>query len=351
MKNLLIYTTLASIIALAGCSSSGDRGSATLAAAVPQAEETAETDDATPQADTTASTDDDNASDTGAADDTASSGDDSSNDDTAVNVSPAQEAVQSLPTTSEAETSNNLPTFNLDGSVGQTSFSRITTDPETGDRTITGTINGEAFTIDLDQNTASNGGVFVSEEGTIIVPDDMAREELFSNTPRAEGVNLHIIPFITGTDFDNDNAPTFNSAGFIIEGNLTEVSDLPSQATYSGRASSISIESIGRTTEDDPNPYTTSNFTATATFGQTNTLNGSLSDRTNGNDVATINAEITGNTFSGTITDNEGAGSTTLDGGFFGPNADAIAGAGTGNIDGEQIVIGIDGVRTDIPLN
>ncbi len=262
----------------------------------------------------------------------------------------AQAGVESLPLDGDDESTDNLPTFNLDGSVGRSSFSEQPATATSG-RIVRGTINGETFSVNLDQNTDENGGVFISEEGNIIVPDGRSQEDILLDTA-SENTNLNITPFIVGTNFDSDAEPTLSNAGFIIEGNLPPTADLPSQANYSGRTAVISLESIADTTPEDPNPYTSSNFTATATFGQTNTFNGSLTDPINGESVATIKADISGNTFNGTITDNAGEGSISLDGGFFGPNAEEVAGAGSGVLDGDQFSIGLLGSRTDnVPTN
>lgn len=245
----------------------------------------------------------------------------------------------------------NAPAFNLDGSVGTASFTEPTVDPDTGNQIGIATINGEEFVFNLSQNTDENGGVFISEDGRLLIPDNI-EENIFGG--EVDTVEVILTPFVTGTNFDNDQAATFNNAGFAIEGNRTAVDELPAQANYSGSITVTTLENIANTTNDpdNENPFDRSNFTATATFGQTNTLAGSVTDVEDGSNVATIQADITGNTFSGSVTDNNGAGSTSLDGGFFGPNAHDIAGSGSGVVDGNRTLLGLIGTRTDnVPVN
>ena len=172
--------------------------------------------------------------------------------------------------------------------------------------------------------------------------------------PRIGGV-VNIAAFIqTENPIENRTLPDaseITNVGISIDGALTAVDELPAQASYSGQVVTIQPSDLSGA-QNPEDARTNSDFTATATFGQTNTLTGSVFDQTDGANVATIEADITGNTFSGNVTDNGGNGSTSLDGGFFGQNAEAIAGAGSGVIGGERTSIGLVGTRTDnVPVN
>jgi hypothetical protein len=308
MKPLEYLLSTVALVTLAACSSSGDEGTAILAAPIP------------PVAPPTT------AGETAFAN--------------------AQEGLQNLPTfdpnSSNNQQSTDTPTFNSDGSVGRATL-RVSDD---GLETLTLNVNGEEFTV---TNSQSQSGFIVSDDGrlTAIGPDQ-------TGLPNLRGVVNSAILIQTENPIENRTLPgadEIENIAISIDGALTPIADLPAQATYSGGFVVVSSSSVAGASQPE-GAGTNGTFNATATFGQTNELTGNLFDGNDNANVATIQADITGNTFNGTITDNEGAGTTSLDGGFFGQNAEAIAGAGTGEVEGETISIGLIGTRTDnVPIN
>ena len=306
MKNIIKFTTVASLAILVGCSSSSDSDDVaqTLAAALPE--------DNTPTA----------------------AG--------ATAFASAEEGLQDLPTFDPASTNNvqstDIPTFNSDGSVGRTTL-RVSDD---GQETLTLNVNGEDFRV---TNSQSQSGFIVSDDGrlTAIGPDQ-------TGLPNLSGVVNSAILIQTENPIENrtlPNADEIENIAITIDGALTPVEDLPAQAAYSGGIVVVAADRLAGASQPDDDAISNGSFTAIATFGQTNELSGTLTNDNNPSGFATIQADITGNTFSGTVNDNEGGGSAPLDGGFFGQNAQAIAGAGTGEVNGRNISIGLVGSRTD----
>ena len=261
-----------------------------------------------------------------------------------------QEGIENSPTFDPSSSSNvqstNAPTFNSDGSVGRTTI----TESDDGLETVNVSINGEDFTF---TNTEAQSGFFKSDDGrlTVIGPDQIG-------VPNIGGV-VSVAAFIqTENPIQNGtlpDAPEITNVGISIDGALTAVDELPAQASYSGQAVFIQPSDLSGV-QNSEDARAINDFTATATFGQTNALTGSILENSDGPGEptieATIEATITGNTFSGNITGNDGTGFTSLDGGFFGQNAEAIAAAGVGESDGENFSVGLVGTRTDnVPVN
>jgi hypothetical protein len=314
MKSLKFLLSTAALVALTACSSSGDGGTATLAAAAPEVTEEV----AVARPDT------------------------------------AQSNVAVLISEEEAQGRTTFSSL-FEGVNGNFLGRDVSRDDANG--TLTVLIDGEEFT--FDRNRFDN--VLVSEDNTIailgITETEQGRASRVSNVFLVgEGVDQ-----LEQTDIDS-----ISNFGFLVSQDavggadairVTPVDDLPAQATYSGRFFSISERSIAEATPEfnEQNPtgddfVFEDRFEVTATFGQTNELTGSaFSDE---GQFATIDADITGNTFSGTVTDGDGRGGTSLNGGFFGEDAREILGSGSGTVNGNSVAISIEGTRTDnVPVN
>ena len=317
MRNIIAFTTVASLAILVGCSSSGDGGTATLAAVAPEVV-AEESETPNPQV------------------------------EQPVGVS---ENIAALISEEEAAGSTVFSSL-LEGVTGSFLAREVAID----DETLTALIDGEEFTF----NRNRFDDVLVSEDNTVGILRITETEQ--GRASRVSGVFLvgNGIDRLEQTDIDS-----ISNFGFVLSQDagganairVTPVDDLPAQATYSGRFFSISQNTIVEATQefDERNPtgddfIFEDRFDATATFGQTNTLEGSVFDE--GNRVAEINADITGNTFAGTVNGLDDESSATLNGGFFGVNGQEILGSGSGVLNGEQSAIAIEGSRTDnVPIN
>ena len=129
-----------------------------------------------------------------------------------------------------------------------------------------------------------------------------------------------------------------SNVGAIIDGNLTPVQNLPAVAVYRGTWNGAIIENNQVSAIGGGG-----NFTATADFGPRQEVTGTLRD--GASTLFNIDADINGNEFSGTLNSSTNQPVLPVQGGFFGPNAEEIAGAAAGSINGAQVGVSFIGNR------
>lgn len=144
--------------------------------------------------------------------------------------------------------------------------------------------------------------------------------------------------YFKGTNLLRSNE-RISQVGAILDGDLTPTANLPAIANYRGtwNAAAAAPGAVGF--------GEVGNFTATADFGPRQKVTGNFRD-TRGQNVAALDAKINGNEFSGEFSDPSGAGETIdINGGFFGPNAEEIAGAGAVVDGSDKIAVSFIGSR------
>lgn len=239
-----------------------------------------------------------------------------------VQLSPAQNALQNLPGLNTVVDRNAAPVavFNSDGTSGNGTINLR------DDGSSSATINGETFEFPRNSNSSQNFDLLFSQPFNI----DTTSGGLILFTEIDENINS-------------------TNVGFLVTGRLTELNSLPASATYSGE---FVVADTGGSDPEVLNMFSNRPFEATATFGETNTLTGTVNGFINDNvQQRNINADITGNTFSGTVSNGSGD-AFSLDGGFFGVDAASVVGSGAGVVNGEAVAIGLAGNRTDnVPTN
>lgn len=145
--------------------------------------------------------------------------------------------------------------------------------------------------------------------------------------------------YFLGSNLTNSRTARATSVGATVTGTLTPVQNLPSVAVYSGNWNSgltqngrpIGAGEIGR-------------FSATANFGQRKEVTGTFRDNT-GQTIIRMDADIKGNQFEGKFKDTSNRNISDVEGGFFGPNAEEIAGASSVTQAGEGIAISFIGTK------
>ena len=322
MKNIIKFTTVASLAILVGCSSSSDDVVESLAATLPEDTQTSQGSLAL-----------------GAV----------------ANPAPDSAIGNVAVFTEENADATDFPAL-IQGANGNLTGAIVSEDEATD--SFVARIGNENFTFRNDRFSSDNDGndFLVSDNNRVAIL------EIRNSTTRDTEVGSIVV---IGEGLDSRSTSSIDNFGFllgVVDDNgdgitNTPLDQLPAQANYAGRFLIISEQTIANGTPDDPNEdldnidlIEQAEFTAVATFGQTNTLEGSVLDE--GNRVGEIDADITGNTFAGTVNEIDGEGSATLNGGFFGVNGQEILGSGSGVINGEQSAIAIEGSRTDnMPTN
>ncbi len=221
------------------------------------------------------------------------------------------------------------------------------------------TIGNEEFRFDENR---FDGELNVSDDNRVALIDfDDDRRQI--NGDRVTGIEQ---VFVIGEDLDSSDPTRIDNVGFLVGAGAndnndiinTPIDQLPAQATYGGNFYRISERTATEGSDNLPDNATPTaedliendQFTATATFGETNELVGSVIS--NGDRVGEIEADITGNTFVGSVSGLDGEGTATLNGGFFGENGQEILASGSGTIDGQASAVALIGDRTDnVPTN
>ena len=159
--------------------------------------------------------------------------------------------------------------------------------------------------------------------------------------PDGEHVKLRVVA--AGSNLGLENSLVTDIA-VATDGDLTPVANLPASAEYRGSYMAATLTSVNDAGDAAGSVDSGGAFSATATFGATNTITGTLNDGTA--DIGAISGTITDNRFSATVNGQNGVtGSGTLAGGFYGPGAEEIAGSGSGQFQGEDTVIAVIGQK------
>jgi len=116
---------------------------------------------------------------------------------------------------------------------------------------------------------------------------------------------------------------------------------LPSTAFYRGNWNAVATDGP-RITDVDGGEVGT--FSATADFGARQEVTGTLRNNT-GQTAARLNGDIEGNQFTGTLSDTTSSRLGDVNGGFYGPNAEEIAGAGAFEDGQDKLAISFIGSR------
>lgn len=148
--------------------------------------------------------------------------------------------------------------------------------------------------------------------------------------------------FVKGSDLTNPaGSGRVTDVGAAINGTLTPVENLPSVAFYRGEWNAVATDGP---TAGAVGLGQIGNFSATADFGSRQDVSGTFRDDS-GQTVLRLDADITGNEFAGTFSDTSNNEVSSVNGGFFGPNAEEIAGVSAARDGDDAIAVGFIGSR------
>ena len=190
------------------------------------------------------------------------------------------------------------------------------------------TVGGRTYTVTrspIEPNVSANNNLILVESGFSGIRD---------------GQHVATKFYFEGTGLQTQTGRV-TDVGAAIIGDLTPEQNLPASANYRGQwngavAEGTSVQNTGATR--------VGSFSATADFGPRQKVNGTFRD-TDGLIAARLDADITGNQFSGSFSDQTSNTVGDIKGGFFGPNAEEIAGVGAVSEDDDKIAISFIGSR------
>ena len=190
------------------------------------------------------------------------------------------------------------------------------------------TVGGRTYTVTrspIEPSISSNDNLILVESGFSGIRDGQHVATKFY----FEGTNLQ------------SRTGRVSDVGAAIIGDLTPEQNLPAFATYRGQWNGAVVDG---TSVQNTGATRVGSFSATADFGPRQKVNGTFRD-IDGLTAARLDADITGNQFSGSFSDQTSNTVGDIKGGFFGPNAEEIAGVGAVSDDDDKIAISFIGSR------